>query len=212
MISVEEAQRHYRDGDSAHGFDHVLRVWRLALRIAREEQADMEVVSAAALLHDVARPAEQESGVCHAEAGAVMAQRILSGHPSSQVERVATAIAQHRYRGESGPTSPEARVLYDADKLDAIGAIGVARAYAVAGMQGQRVWAHVDQAFVDRPPSEGRGDLGASEHTPVHEYLFKLARLKERLFTETARSLAEGRHAFMVAFFEQLEHEVQGEC
>lgn len=211
MIDVETARSYYTDGDSAHGFDHVLRVWRLALHLAEEEGADRAVVSAAALLHDVGRAEERRTGVCHAQQGARMAREILRGQPPAFVEAVAEAIAQHRFRGGQQPTTLEARVLYDADKLDAIGAIGVARAYAVAGMQQQHLWAKVDPAYAERPPQAGANDLGESEHTPVHEYLFKLVKLRERLTTRTGRRMAEGRHRFMVAFFERLEAEVAGQ-
>ncbi len=216
MIDVQTARGYYPDNDSAHGFDHVLRVWRLALHIAEEEGADREIVSTAALLHDIGRAEELRTGVCHAQYGAARAREILRTAISHQrslerIEAVAEAIAQHRFRGERGPTTLEARVLYDADKLDAIGAIGVARAYAVAGMLHQHLWAEVDSAYAERPPYEGANDLGESDHTPVHEYLFKLVKLQERMTTAAGRRLAEGRHRFMVAFFERLGLEVTGQ-
>lgn len=210
MIDVERAREYYTDGDSAHGFDHVLRVWRLALRIAEEEGANREVVSTAALLHDVGRPEELRTGGCHAEIGARMARVILRDEPPELVEAVAEVIGQHRFRGGKQPTSLEARVLYDADKLDALGAIGVARAYAVAGMLRQRLWAEVDRAYAERRPPEGAQDLEEGGHTPVHEFLFKLVKLKQQMTTKTGRRLAEDRHRFMVNFFERLGGEVAG--
>ncbi len=206
MIDVDAVRPYYADNDTAHSFDHVLRVWRLAERIGRAEGADLEILQAASLLHDVGRAEELATGRCHAEAGAEMARELLAGWPASRANAVAEAIAQHRFRGNGPePRSLEARVLYDADKLDAIGAIGVARAYAVAGLQNQRLWAPVQ--------SEG-GGLRASpqEHTPVHEFTFKLARLAGRMQTATGRRLAQRRHEVMVAFFEELEREVLGEA
>jgi uncharacterized protein len=211
MIDIDTARTYYADHDSAHGFDHVLRVLRLAERIGQREGADLEIVRAAALLHDIGRVEEQRSGVCHAKYSAERAFEILRAHPAARVRAVAQAIAQHRFRGVDGPSSLEARVLYDADKLDAIGAIGVARAYAIAGVQNQRLWATVPREYAERPPQAGREDLGAEGHTPVHEYLFKLAKLRERMFTATGRELAEGRHAYMVGYFERLEREIAGE-
>ncbi len=211
MIDVNTARSYYADNDSAHGFDHVLRVWRLAERIGRAEGADMEVLRAAALLHDVGRAEEQRSGICHAAASAQKAREVLKNHPPERVEAVAAAIAQHRFRGERGPSSLEAKVLYDADKLDAIGAIGVARAYAIAGAQNQHLWAEVPPSYAERSPQAGRDDLEASEHTPVHEFLFKLVKLKDRLYTASGRRLAEGRHRYMVEYFERLAREVAGE-
>jgi uncharacterized protein len=200
VIGVEEARRHYAGADAIHDFDHVLRVLALAERLARVEGADLEIVRAAVLLHDVARG---QPGVEHAQAGAEMARRLLAGHPPDRVEAVARAIAAHRFRRGPAPESIEARVLHDADKLDAIGAIGVARAFAYGGHYGQRLWAEVPAGYRESPASR-------DEHTPVHEYIFKLARIRDRLLTDSARELAGARHAFMVDFFQRLEEEVRG--
>ena len=204
MITTEEARRLYPKNDAAHGFDHVLRVLALAEKIGQAEGADMEIVRAAALLHDVARPEEESSGACHAQAGAQRAREILQGHPPEKVEAVAHAIAAHRFREKSIPQTLEAQVLYDADKLDAMGAIGVARAYAISGQARQRLWGPV--------PADYRGEAqGTPEHTAVHEFVFKLSRLKRTLFTPTAKAIAAERHRYMVEFFARLEREVKGE-
>ena len=200
MITVEEASRLYLESDAAHDFDHALRVLALAERIGQEEGADLEIVRAAALLHDVG--GRHRAG--HARTGAQRAREILQGHPPPKVEAVAQAIATHSFREKSTPQTLEARVLYDADKLDAIGAIGVARAYAVSGQTGQRLWAPVPVDY----QGEARDTPG---HTAVHEFVFKLSRLKETLFTPTAKAIAEERHRYMVEFFARLEREVKGE-
>jgi uncharacterized protein len=204
MISIEEARQHYQGADAIHDFDHVLRVLALAERLARAEGADLEIVRAAALLHDVARVQEADRLTHdHAQAGAEIARHLLAGQPPDKVEAVAQAIAAHRFRGGPAPETPEARVLHDADKLDAIGAIGVARAFAYGGHEGQRLWAEV-------PPGYEENHDTRHEHTPVHEFHFKLSKIKERLLTESARQLADERHAFMLAFYERLELEVRG--
>jgi uncharacterized protein len=204
MIEVETARRYYGGAGAGHDFDHVLRVLALAERIARAEGGDLEVVRAAALLHDVARAEEEAGGPDHALAGAERAREILAGHPAERVAAVAEAIAAHRYRGcGPAPQSPEARALFDADKIDALGAVGVARAFAYAGAHGQRLWAPLDEAS-----TQGDGTAG---HTPVHEFQVKLSRLRQVLTTATGRAIAEERHAFTVAFFERLEAEVRGE-
>ena len=211
MIDIDAARAYYADNDAAHGFDHVLRVWRLAERIGRSEGAQMDIVQAAALLHDLGRTDEQRTGACHAQTSAARARVILAGHPAERVEAACEAIAQHRFRGERGPSTLEAQVLYDADKLDAIGAIGVARAYAIAGLYHQRLWAEVTDEYAQRAPTAGRADLDADEHTPVHEFRFKLVKLADRLYTAAGRQIAKERHQFMAAFFERLEREVRGE-
>lgn len=204
MISVEEARRYYEGAHSSHDFDHVLRVLALAEHIARAEGGDLEVVQAAALLHDIGRAEEMRTGEDHAQIGARRAREILAGHPPEKVEAVVAAIAAHRFRGDPPPTTPEARALFDADKLDAMGAIGIARAFAYAGAHGQRLWVPPEVALA-------QGD-GTPDHTPVHEFVLKLSRLREAMTTPTGRALAEERHAFMVQFFARLEAEVQGRC
>ncbi len=203
LITITEARQHYEGADAIHDLDHVLRVLALAERLAREEGADLEIVRTAVLLHDVARGQGDRLLTDHAQAGAELASRLLAGHPAEKVEAVVHAIAAHRFRGGPAPETLEARVLHDADKLDAIGAIGVARAFAFGGHEGQRLWADV-------PPEYQETESNRHEHTPVHEYHLKLVKIQDRLLTESARKLAQERHAFMVAFFERLEQEVCG--
>jgi uncharacterized protein len=204
VIAVEDARCHYAAADTAHDFDHVLRVWRLVQRIGPAEGADMTVLQAATLLHDVARADELRTGLDHAAEGARRAREILAGHPPAQVEAVVHAIAAHRFRGDVAPATLEARVLYDADKLDAMGAIGVARAYAIAGLLGQPLWT---------PPIPNqvasRDNLSAN-HSPVREFAVKLSRLRDSLHTPAARAIAQGRHEFMAGYFARLEQEVLG--
>jgi uncharacterized protein len=208
VISITEARRHYEGADAVHDFDHVLRVLALAERIGQAEGADLEIVKAAALLHDVGREQAEAEGLDHAAFAAAQAREILAGWPAAKVEAVVHAIAAHRFRTGPEPGTLEARVLFDADKLDAIGAVGVARAFAYGGAHGQRLWAPIETVDVDRWGEEGDDP---SNHTPVHEFVVKLSRLKERLFTPTGRAIAEERHATMVAFFERLDAEARGE-
>lgn len=213
VISIEEAQRHYDQADPAHDFHHVLRVLSLAERIGLAEEADMEILRTAVLLHDIGRPEEIRNGVCHARAGAEKARRILADWPSEKVEAVTHAIATHRFRNDAVPESLEAKILYDADKLDCIGAIGVARAYVIGGLMGQLLWGEVEPDYLQarwENKALARGDL-SSDHTPVHEFAFKLSRIKDTLFTTTAKEIAEERHRFMAQFFSRLEAEVKGE-
>ena len=211
MITIDEARSYYSEIDAAHDFEHVLRVLKLAERIGAAEGADIEILRTAVLLHDVARVAEDQGGPCHAKAGAQRAREILAGHPPEKVKAVAHAIATHRFRRSAVPQTLEAKVLYDADKLDAIGAIGVARAYAIAGRHAQRLWADVPEGFSQRSAEVARGDVRNTGHTPAHEYVFKLSKLRDSLFTATARAIAEERHEYMARFFERLEREVRGE-
>jgi len=207
-LTIDEVQCLYADADSVHDFDHILRVLTLAERIARVENADLDVVRAAALLHDWGRGEADAQGQDHAALAATRAQAYLlaRGHPPAWTEAVVHAIAAHRFRVAPEPATLEARVLFDADKLDAIGAIGIARAFAYGGAHQQRLWAPMNE--IDLARWEANGDDAA--HTPVHEFVVKLARIQERLYTGEGRAIALERHCYMEAFYHRLDAEVQG--
>jgi uncharacterized protein len=207
VITIDEARTYYRGAESAHDFDHVLRVLALAERLARAESADIEIVRAAALLHDIARVDEDMTGGDHAQMAATRACEILltRGIAPQKADAVAHAIAAHRFRGTTAPQTLEAQILFDADKLDSIGAIGVARAYAVSGALNQRLWSQV------APDTVATRDQRNANHTAVAEFVVKLSKVRERMFTATARKIAEERHAYMADFFARLEREVRGE-
>ncbi len=208
MLTIEKARALYAEADSVHDFDHILRVLRLAERIGRAEGADMSVVRTAALLHDWGRAQAQAQGADHSKVAADFARDFLSNEDAAWTEAVVHAISAHRFRTRPEPATLEAQVLFDADKLDAIGAIGVARAFAYGGAHGQRLWAPQESVDLARWQVEGDDPDG---HTPVHEFVVKLSRIKERLFTETGRAIAEDRHRYMAQFYVRLDAEVRGE-
>jgi len=207
MITIEEAKMLYSQADTVHDFDHVLRVLALAERIGTAEGARMDIVRAATLLHDIGRAQAEALEIDHASYAARKAVQILAGQPAETVSAITHAIAAHRFRSEPSPQTIEAQVLFDADKLDAIGAIGVARAYAYGGAHGQRLWVPLESVDVDHWLSKGND---SDNHTPVHEFVVKLCHIKDRLYTDTARTIAVERHAFMTVFFERLSAEARG--
>jgi uncharacterized protein len=209
MITIEQACQFYTDNDPVHDFDHILRVLALAERIGAVEGADMEVLRTAVLLHDVGREEAEAIGRDHAEFAAERAREILAEAPLEKVEAVVEAIIAHRFRVGPPPASLEGRVLFDADKLDAIGAIGIARAFAYSGRAGKRLWSPVASDYLARWQ---KGMTAPEEHTAAHEFVVKLSRLKEQLFTQEGRRIAEERHALMTRFFERLGNEVAGRC
>lgn len=209
MISIEQARMYYPVGDPAHDFTHVERVLTMAERLAREEGADLAVVRTAALLHDIARGDEEEgmglvaeAETDHALLAARRARSLLAGADLPFVEAVVHAIEAHRYRNGIEPRTIEARVLFDADKLDAIGAVGVARAFAYGGVLGQPLWGDVSPEYVPG---------GEELHTAHHEFHVKLKHIQHRLYTATGRRLAAERHRFMEAFFAQMAAEARGD-
>ncbi len=208
MLSLEEARTWYPPSDPVHGFDHIERVYRMAQRLAVETGADLEIVSTAALLHDAEGSHAQDDAARHEHqhSSAGFARQLLleEGWQEARIEAVLHCIRAHRFRDErEQPQTLEAKVLFDADKLDAIGAIGVARAIAFSLQAGQPVYNQPSRKFLET----GRLESGEA-HTAYHEYLFKLGKIKDRLYTSPARRIAEGRHRAMVHFFEQLAAEI----
>lgn len=210
MPSLEQARAWYPEHDPVHGFDHVQRVLALAERFGAQLGADLEILRAAALLHDAAGAAPLSKGrAAHEHSSAEFARAVLEqeGWPAARIEPVLHCIRAHRYRGEEQPNSLEAKVLFDADKLDVIGAFGVARTIGYAVQAGTPIFAEPSAQFLDT------GELEPSEpHSAYHEYLFKLRRVRGRLHTEPARQLASEREQLLRAFFEQLAAEARGEA
>ncbi len=201
-----EAAVFFRKAWGSHDWDHTERVLRLCLRIGRKEQADLTVLELAALLHDIGRAEEDASSgrVCHGRAGAVLAKELLErrGLDPGLVREVVHCIRTHRFRKRAAPQTLEARVLFDADKLDSIGAVGVGRAFLFAGEVGARL--HDSRIDVRKTKPYTRDD------TAYREYLVKLGRVKDRIFTREGRRIAAERHRFMVEFFDRLNKETEG--
>jgi uncharacterized protein len=224
--TIEEAKSWYPSDDPVHGYDHILRVYRLAEWLGEAAGADLRILRAAALLHDIQTTGEGEKSTggegslhpdTHAEAkergehhqrSAYLATEILRAEEweEEQIAAVVHCIQAHRFRDESNiPETLEAKVLFDADKLDAIGAIGAARAMAYTTQNGQPFYAPPSKLFLET------GELEPGEpHSAYHEFQFKLIKIKARLFTEPARQLAESRQRRMIDFFEGLVEEIEG--
>src|SRR5690348_5939672 len=131
--------------DAAHDFDHLMRVMALADTIAAREGGDMPTIWAAVALHDIGQPRELRHGGDHALIGANMAAELLQGtlFPQATIPAVQQAIREHRMTGGVLPGTLEGRVLYDADKIDSLGAIGIGRLYMITGRYNQKVYTPV---------------------------------------------------------------------
>ena len=202
----EEAGAFFRGARGSHDWDHTERVRRLALRIGRKERADLGVLELAALLHDIGREEEDRSHgrICHGRSGAALAKGILTRHGCgpATVRAVVHAIRTHRFRKGGAPRTLEARVLFDSDKLDSIGAVGVGRAFLFAGEIGARL--HDKEIDVRKTKPYTRDD------TAYREYLVKLGRVRDRMTTGEGRRIAAERHRYMAAFFDRLNKETDG--
>lgn len=210
MLTIEAARDWYPPSDPVHGFDHVLRVLQTAEEIGRELNADLEILRAAVLLHDAsgADPRDGESRVSHEQGSALFAGEVLHklGWEEGRIELVRHCIKAHRYRGTERPRTLEAKILFDADKLDVIGAFGVARTIGYAIQAEQPIYAEPSERFIRS------GEKEADEpHSAYHEYHFKLRKVLGKMFTEQAKERGEERFRLMRNFFEQLAREARGE-
>ena len=210
MPTIEQAREWYIEADTVHDFEHVMRVYRMAERLANEEHADLEIVRAAALLHDVtgSMPGSAERAEHHIASAAFAGQALAAeGWQPERIAAVQHCIRAHRYRARlERPQSLEAKVLFDADKLDVLGAIGVARTVAYAALAGQPFYLEPSEQFL-RTGQEAPGE----PHSAYHEFLFKLRKIKDILFTETGRTIAQERHRYLQGYFERLGAEMRGE-
>jgi uncharacterized protein len=210
MPTIEQARSWYAHADPVHDFGHVMRVYKMAERLAEAEGADAEIVRAAALLHDAEGSAPGVGGnrAEHHEASAAFAGEVLKeeGWPEERIAAVQHCIRAHRYRSTEAPETIEAKALFDADKLDVLGAIGAARTVGYAVLAGEPIYAEPSALFME----SGQEEAGEA-HSSYHEFLFKLVKVKDRLYTETAKEIAAARHAYLVGFYQQLEAEAKGE-
>ena len=209
MPTIEQARLWYASSDAVHDFDHVLRVYHMAERLAEAEGADLEIVRAAALLHDAEGTMPgAESRTNHHHASAEFAAEVLrrEGWDPERIAAVQHCIRAHRFRDTSEPPHTiEAKVLFDADKLDVLGAIGVARVIAYATLAGQPWYVEPSERF------RQTGEEQAGEpHSSYHEHLFKLRKVRDRMFTATARLIAAERLRYLDEYFERLIDEWDG--
>ena len=210
MLTLENAREWYVNTDAVHDFSHIERVYRMASRLARAEGADLEIVLAAALLHDAdgttpGSDVRREHHLRSADFAAAVLSR--EGWPEDKIMAVQHCIRAHRYRDDSEPPQTiEARVLFDADKLDVLGAIGAVRAVVYAALAGTPFYTEPSARFLESGV-ESPGEL----HSAYHEYLFKLRNVEKRLYTQTAREIARQRGQYLEEFFNQLIAEYKGE-
>jgi uncharacterized protein len=201
-----EAEKILKKSKGSHDLEHTDRVMRLALRIGKKEKAGLEIIRLAAVLHDIARSAEDRSGgkIDHAARGAELAAAILkkNNYPAEKILAVCHCIETHRFRGHLKPKTIEAKCLFDADKLDSIGAVGIGRAFLFAGEVGAKLHNKGIDLSKTKPYT--------GEDTAYREFMVKLRHVRERVTTKEGRRLAKGRHLYMCGFFRQIDKEVDG--
>ncbi len=200
----KEVERMLEGRDPAHDFYHIMRVYKNAEMIGRIERADMEILLPAVLLHDiVVFPKGSDKSSTSSDDSADVAEKILQsyGYAQNKIKRISYCIRVHSFSNRLTPTTLEARVLQDADRLDALGAIGIARAFSVGGSEKRSLYNH-DDAFC-------RSDrkLDDKQWTLDH-FQTKLLQLKDTMHTTTAKRIAQQRTRFMMIFMKQLQKEI----
>lgn len=193
---------------SCHDYDHTVRVFNNAKMLLKfEKAADYQVVWLASFLHDIGRQAEfSEAGkVCHAKVGAKMAREYLLNCDFEEdlVKKVCHAIRVHRFRNKKfAPISIEDKILYDADKLDSLGAIGIGRAFMFAAKVGAKLHNSKSAALKAKEYS--------LDDTAYREYLVKFTEIPRKMQTVQGKILAEKELEFMNEFFNKLNIQSKG--
>jgi uncharacterized protein len=206
----------YQKNPNDHGFDHVLRVINLCRKIGRAEGAKMKILLPAAFLHDLGQAEETANNLLdHAEIGAKKAEKILLklGWCQLEIREIKKAILTHRFRSNYPPETLEAKVLFDADKLDGSGAIGITRGSMWVANQGGMIYREFNLEEYIRENLNGKvnGRLkDRSKHTLHADFETRGRYLPEKLYTKTGRQIAKSRVAFYKMFLERLEEEIAG--
>lgn len=198
-----QVRKTYDTFDASHDWQHIERVMNNAKRIMETEKADSFIIELALLLHDVSDPKYTKSGENKE-------QEILDslGLSEEQSSRITQIIRQVSFKGGNGetPTSVEAKIVQDADRLDAIGAVGIARTFAYGGAKGRKLY-----NWDEKPRSNMTEDDYRNKQTSSATHFYeKLLLLKNNMTTATGKQIADERHQFMLSFLEQLKKETDG--
>lgn len=202
---------------SAHNLDHVFRVYNLCLVLSKyEKDVDLEVLIPSALLHDIARVEESEDKtgkINHAVLGSKIAEGILENleYEQEKIDKIKHCIITHRFRTGNEPKTIEAKILFDSDKLDVIGASGIARTFMLAGQFGQRLTVNeILDDYLSSNTVENKRIKDVSKHTPFIEYEVKFKKIPDKLYTRKAKEIGKRRLEFMKEYFNRLKLEIEG--
>ena len=207
----KEAKKYFEGSSGCHDWSHVERVRKLALIIGKKENADLFILEIASLLHDIKRKEEMKSkgSFCHAVEGEKEGRIILDKYNISDIqkENICQCIRTHRFRNNDQPKTIEAKVLFDADKLDSIGAVGIGRAFLFAGSAGS------GNLYTNKEKEIAKLEKDMSftkEDSAILEYEIKLKKIKNMMMTKTGKEMAKDRHNYMVEFIKRFWLEVKG--
>lgn len=201
-------RRELEGESSGHDWWHIHRVVNNALAIAREEKADETIVCLAALLHDIA-DYKMHDGDCDVGPKVARAWLEKQGMDEGRIGHVCKIIKDLSFKG-AGTESPmdtlEGKVVQDADRLDAIGAVGIARVFAFGGHKGREIY----NPEIEPTAHKSFEEYKTSKSSSINHFHEKLLLLKDRMNTDTAKKMAEERHAFMLTFLDRFHKEWEG--
>jgi len=202
-----------KNADIAHSFDHIEYVVNLAKKIGKTEGANLRILVPAAYFHDVAFRGKKF--VNHTERSAHEAEGFLNrlGFTETEINKIGEAIISSSYKSyEKGnkPKSLEAKVLRDADWLEAMGARGIGRAFVFGAHYGSREMGEVK--WNPENPVKLKMNFKGADPSPIHHFFSKLLWLRNGMQTKTGRKMAEGRHKLMVKFLKQYKSECEGKA
>jgi len=223
MINFEKikkfAERYMaKDKCSAHNMDHVNRVFANALKIAKGEKVDLEIIKIAILLHDIGGYKEMQSKsgkFDHALESAKIARPFLEklGLGENKIEHICDCIISHRYRTGNKPKTKEAKIVFDSDKLETIGAIGMARQFVWVGKNNAHIFRKMDIEKYARENLGGnpKGRIrDKTKHSPQLSWETKDKHVLKSLYTKKAKQIAKKRMIFSERFLGKLEREIKG--
>lgn len=202
---IKIAKTYFVNPAAGHDWSHVERVYNLSLKIGKAEEAKMEILKPAVFLHDIARKKEDLGKItCHAQEGAIMAKEILQKikYPEDLIDQIFYAISIHRYRLKVEPQTLEAKILQDADRLDALGAISIGRVFTWGGEHKRPMY---------DPQIPPKSSYNSDAATSLNHFFEKILYLKPETFkTQTGKHLAEERYQYSKNFVERFLTEWEG--
>ena len=198
-----EIKRKTIQNDSAHDFDHIMRVLKNALKIARKEKGDIRIITAAVLLHDiVSYPKSDPRSKNSSLESAKKSRSILKvyGFHDKEIQIISDAIRDHSFSRGAIPQTLEGKILQDADRLDAIGAIGIARVFSVGGSENRPFYNKKDPFCKKRSPDD--------KNWTLDHFYKKLLHLEKKMNTKTGKLEARNRVKIMKKFLSELKQEI----
>ena len=207
--TIEFVKQELQHAEAGHDWWHIERVWKSAKAIAKEENVDLLVVEFAALLHDIAdakfHGGDEEIGP--QKAGDFLNSIAVDEALIIHVQEIIRNMSFKSSLGAINFSSPEMLVVQDADRLDAIGAIGIARAFTFGGFKNRELYNPAIKPVVEQSKEEYKNTTAPT----INHFYEKLLLLKDKMNTETGKRIAQERHAFMEAYLEQFYGEWNGE-